>query len=177
METDNKQLELFAQTKGEGRNKKLSSSVLSSLWRYEKAMLLTISFIITCVVSFSLGVEKGKKATVLKIDSYIEIPQPSRMPEETEEQVSLAGEFKEELSKDRTQDSFSGYTIQVASYKTKKYAQKEAEQLKKKGYSALVLPKGRYIIVCVGNFSDKKAAQVLLPKLKNKYRTSYIRRL
>ena len=46
----------------------------------------------------------------------------------------------------------SGYTIQLASYKSKSFAQKEAELLKKKGFVPLVIPKGSYTILCVGKF-------------------------
>ncbi|MFH1127974.1 MAG: SPOR domain-containing protein, partial [Candidatus Omnitrophota bacterium] len=69
------------------------------------------------------------------------------------------------------------YTIQVASYQTKKGAQKEAEIIKKKGLSVSVLSKGAYSILCVGNFKDKQKAKLVLVELKKRYRDCFIRRL
>jgi hypothetical protein len=65
----------------------------------------------------------------------------------------------------------------VASYQSKTHAQKEAEALRKKGVTPLVLSKGDYIIVCVGNFSNRDAAKSLLLDLRKRYQDCYIRRL
>ena len=50
-------------------------------------------------------------------------------------------------------------------------------ELKKKGLSTLVLPKGRFIVLCVGRFSDKQTAQPVLTELKKQYRDCFIRRI
>ncbi len=72
------------------------------------------------------------------------------------------------------------YTVQVASFKTDEYAQKEAAALKEKGYDILVMPKGQHTIVCVGRFSDQKEAERFSDgfKRKNKeYQDCLVRRL
>lgn len=156
------QLELFTQTgrcrfsqpKEEGRNR-----FLSELWRYEKTLLIIIGFIITAVSSYSLGVEKGKRSAILKNNS--DTAQPA-----TKKEIQLQIPVQ-------TQN----YTIQLATYQTSTYAQKEAEKLRKRGLLPLVLSKGSYQVLCVGNFSNLNAAASLLSELKKQYRDCFIRRL
>jgi len=69
------------------------------------------------------------------------------------------------------------YTIQVASFQKDKYAQKEAKNLKKKGYDIFVIPKGKHSIVCVGKFSERREAQAFSSKLRKKYKDCIIRSL
>ena len=69
------------------------------------------------------------------------------------------------------------YTIQVASFQSDKYAQKEAKRLKKKGYDIFVIPKGEYSIVCVGRFSQRREAKAFSSKLRKKYKDCIIRSL
>lgn len=68
-----------------------------------------------------------------------------------------------------------GYTIQVASYKSESLAQKEANGLKAQGMSSLVLNKGSYWIVCVGQYAKQDEAKKTLNKLKKRYKDSIIR--
>ncbi len=68
------------------------------------------------------------------------------------------------------------YTIQVASFKQKDLAIKEAQKLTSKGHKIFVIPKGSHSIVCIGNFGQKKEAEKILNKFKNKYGDSLVRR-
>jgi len=70
-----------------------------------------------------------------------------------------------------------GYTIQVASFKSDKYAQMEADTLKKKGYEIYVVPRGSHQTVCVGNFARREDAQAFSKRLKKKYNDCVIRSL
>ena len=70
-----------------------------------------------------------------------------------------------------------GFTIQVASYKSEKGAQREASVLKGKGYQVFMLPKGQHIALCVGSFQSKMDANVFGKKLKGKYQDFVVRRL
>ncbi len=70
------------------------------------------------------------------------------------------------------------YTLQVASYKGLKSAQREADKLKQKGYdNVYVVPKGTYTIVCVGSFQNKEDASGVKRQLNNRYQGSVVRRL
>ena len=77
----------------------------------------------------------------------------------------------------RPKEQIDNYTIQLASYQSRKYADRAAEKLKKRGLSPLILSKGEYIVLCVGNFSDKKTAYSLLAEFKKQYRDCFVRRL
>ncbi|MBF0388155.1 MAG: SPOR domain-containing protein [Candidatus Omnitrophica bacterium] len=78
---------------------------------------------------------------------------------------------------DAVKKASGGYTVQLASYKTEKSAQKEAQALLKKGFKAFVLPKGEHLVLCVGNFQKKEEASVYGKKLKNNYQDFVVRRL
>ncbi len=177
------QLELFSQNgnSGEIKTQQHNNAFLAFIWNYEKTLLIIIGFLITGVISFSLGVEKGKRLVNLQSNVRFDIAKPrikQIVPENkafvspVQQQITIK---KEEIQPQPAEKQ--GYTIQLASYKTKSYAQREAEALKKKGLSPLVLSKGSYIVLCVGKFSNKEAAQSLLSELKKRYQDCSIRRL
>jgi len=143
---------------------------------YEKAISIVIVFFIVSLISFSLGVEKGKRLTdVSKKEEILidraQLDKVQTQPKESVKSIPLPAEVSEEKK------DISKYTIQVASFKTKTYAQKEADRLKNKGLDALTMPKGKHIIVCIGNFSKKQEAEATLSQLKQMYHDCYIREL
>lgn len=185
------QLELFTQTgrcrfsqpKEEGRNR-----FLSELWRYEKALLIIIGFIITAVSSYSLGVEKGKRNAMLKNNSNLDIAVKKQVSGPSSHTKEIVIQDLPEITNTAQPSTpkkiqlqipiqTQNYTIQLATYQASTYAQKEAEKLKKRGLLPLVLPKGEYQVLCVGNFSNRNAAASLLSELKKQYRDCFIRRL
>lgn len=186
MEKENHyQLELFSQIDGQGSSKKqVSHAFLRYIWAYEKAILITIGLLATGLVSFSLGVEKGKRLMMLKTDSRLDIALMSKQkyqPQQpvksnTEGPINQNGESQLAI-KNELKEYIEKYTIQVASYRARPHAQEEAEALKKRGLSTFVLSKGKFSIVCVGNFPKQEAARPLLTQLKKRYRDCYIRRL
>jgi len=176
----NHQLELFSEAKDSSgiKSRAANNLFLAYIWNYEKTILIIISIVITGIISFSLGVERGKKISLSNNNSRFDValkiqhttPKPV-YPVRTENTPDATKETK--IIKEYIQV----YTIQLASYKTKVFADKEAEALKKKGLLPLVLSKGGYMVLCVGNFDDKKSAQPLLSELKRRYQGCYIRRL
>lgn len=154
------QLELFSQLSSSAETKKESLGNLPLSWirGYEKTILIVIAMLITGVVSFSLGVEKGKTAPKEKQEVVKKDPAPQEPPVIQREQQGA-------------------YTIQLASYKTKKHAEKEAEALQQKGHSPLILTKGGYVVLCVGSFSDKEKAGILLSQFDKRYKGCYVRKL
>ncbi len=137
---------------------------LSFIKVYEKVILIIITFFIASLISFSLGVEKGKRLagqTQLKKFEAKQILLTERLSED-----KLEG--KKDISK---------YTIQVATFKTEVYAQREVKRLEEKGVEASIVPRGDFVSVCVGNFSEKQEARVALKQLKKTYQDCFIRRL
>jgi len=190
------QLELFSQGRREEPRPGTQDLMPRYLWRYEKTLLIIICFIITSIVSFSLGVEKGKRQTSLKLNANLETA--SLKPAETQQKTdavvkatttrtktasSAATEAKTDSIKKESvnlpaQNIKPGnYTIQIASFKDRSRAEQEAERFKKKGLETIILSKGQYTIVCVGHFSNKESARSLLVDLKKSYNDCYLRRL
>ncbi len=186
------QLELFSHQPGHSEPRSaLAGSILRRIRIYEKAILLAIGFIITAVVAFSLGIEKGKGSAVLKSDVRSDITgkkqplaQSSRLnfiPRQ--EQATLERKPQAVISKPESTipqkpgEKPQNYTIQLASYKSASYAQKEAEALKKRGLGPVIVSKGKYTVLCVGNFSDKENARSLLLELEKQYHGCFIRRI
>lgn len=164
------QLELFS-GENQAAQQQMPNPLLNFIRTWEKTILLIIGLVITGIASFSLGVEKGKKAIQLKTNSHLDIALkgPKKQPIKNEE--------LQPVTKDELNEYPENYTIQVASFVNRKNAQKEADILKKKGLVSIVVSKGKFSIVCVGNFSKRQEAQVLLPSLKKQYRDCLIRRL
>lgn len=94
-------------------------------------------------------------------------------------QAQQNAEKRETIKEPASSGSPQNYTIQLASCRTKVSAQKEAELLRKSGFSPLILSKGSYIVVCVGNFSNQQAAKTLVSELKKRkrYQDCLVRRL
>lgn len=175
-EHDFTQLELFSQSKDQRPQERRNNPFFAFVWTYEKTILLVIALVAVGVVSFSLGVEKGKRMALLRSDSRFDTAsnKPGPLPAApagpkaaapSSGQAAVPGELS------------GSYTIQLASFNTRSYAQKEMDALKKKGYSALIMHKGKYVVLCVGSFPSKENAQALLSELKKSYKTCYVRRL
>jgi hypothetical protein len=176
------QLELFSYPKNKESQSKPSYSFFNYMRNYEKIILRIIIFIITAVVSFSLGVEKGKRMNVRQSNFHLDMALKLHPDKPTTQNISHQQPvIQKEETKDRAMpvrpEIIGNYTIQVASFATSTYAQKEAEKLKKKGLSPQVLSKGRFEVLYVGKFSDKESAKPVLTELKKIYRDCFIRRL
>lgn len=157
------QLELFSQIQKDYRQIKRqvrNNSFFSYIRTYERVIIIIIGFVITGIVSFSLGVEKGKKLVTTPSIKMQDTLGPKIQPITIEKK-----------------DSLQNYTVQVASFQNKLEAEKEAKELRKNGLLPLILSKGRYTVLYVGNFSNKDTAQSLLSQLKKRYRDCFIRRL
>ena len=169
----------------------------------ENLVISSIGILMAVVLSFSMGVEKGKKvvlsgSSIMPItiaapisSKPVTLPSPQISPS-NKIPDSLANPAKNALPEIARQDNKvektpvvnkddetppSGYTIQVASFKKDEFAQKEADLLKKKGYNIFIVPKGKYSIVCVGSFPNKGDAKVTLNRLQKTYKDPIVRRL
>jgi len=182
---DNDQLELFSSSKDTIHLKHQNDNpFLGYIKIYEKTILAIIGIVTVGIISFSLGVERGKKISMTRFDSRFDVVSRQQKPSVTsslEKSAISENRTKEAIkTEQKIQPKFlekQGYIIQLASYKNKSFADKEAELLKKKGVSALVMPKGSFSVLYVGNLTNKEIALSLLPELKKRYRDCYIRRL
>jgi hypothetical protein len=139
------QNELFTQELSSGKYQPRipNNPFFTRMRAYEKVLLSIMGLVLLSIISFSLGVEKGKRVALLS-------------------------------SKDAVKTS---YTIQVAAFKNRDLALRQAQLLSKRGLTPLVFAKGNYIILCVGKFSNQESAQPLLNQLQKAYAGCRIRRL
>lgn len=205
--THTSQLELFTESKSFSQKKATGSgaksSFFTSIWNYEKAVLSVIAVIATSIIAFCLGIEHGKRITLAKTNARFDISAKVKTPDaalistqsipkqpitvepaapleanKPQAAATVVVALLPEARQNSTVSLFTGsYTIQLASYKTKENAQKAARLLKKRGLAPVVLSKGSYTILCVGNFTNKNAAQSKITEFKKSYQSCYIRRL
>ena len=180
----NPQLELFGSIAGREVKKANPSgrTFFGYLHGHEKVILFSIAFVIVGAISFSLGVEKGKRLALLK-----SLPAFS---EEASKQAVLAPAIgatsdiliaRNVVSPQATAQAALGrFTVQLASYRSRVAAEKEVVLLKKKGFSTIVLTKGNYTVLCVGNFNNKEEARSFFltqVKKQTRFQEYLIRRL
>lgn len=164
----------------------------------ENGIVFCIIGLMAMVLVFSFGVERGKrlaktnemtekiKDAQLKNDAImvrsfdVENGTKTKSALDQKGQSSRVDEKREVLpiSDDIKKTLEENYTIQVASFKLKANAQKEATNLRGKiGKDIFVLPKGSYSIVCVGRFAERNEAKAYARELSNRYQDYLIRRL
>jgi cell division septation protein DedD len=165
----------------------------------ESVVILAIAIIILMVVSFSLGIEKGRRlvkgaaakrpalaaepvarglAAVAPAAAAEPEPAPAAAPVAEAPPARPDAEAPapaSETGPKKDVDNF--YTVQVASFRTEKYAREEAMKLKGQGYDTLVVEKGKHSIVCVGKYSVEEEAKVASRQLRKTYKDCLIRRM
>ena len=173
---------------------------------FDNIAVLAIALLMLMVLSFSLGVEKGKrlarlsqpmspsvKPTTVTTPSakgvepvHTQTPPVLTKPVNENHPVSVpvttvSTTVTTEKVVPIVQTALSTredfYTVQVASFKQEKYARQEAMSLKQKGYEIFVIPKGQHSIVCVGRFAKKNEAMVMSGKLRKYYKDCVVRNL
>jgi hypothetical protein len=194
------QLELFHKPgDDESSAQRLSMTFLGYIRMYERLVLMLIGLVITGVVCFCVGVEKGKRIALYQINSNLDIayrnrslpskleaPAPVKLPAAVSssaagvavrQPISVPLVDQQVIVAKKAAVTGGVYTIQIGSYEGKISAQQELAVLKKQGLLPVIKSSGKYTVLCVGNFPDQATAKSLLTQLKRKYRDCYIRRL
>ncbi|KPK96578.1 MAG: hypothetical protein AMJ95_13425 [Omnitrophica WOR_2 bacterium SM23_72] len=186
------QLEMFsAQSQSFSRKGDRHDNLFFNFVRsYEKAILVIIGMVAVSIISFGLGVEKGKRVTSVKFSPRLDMakkpalppvkvaPAEQPKPQVTGKPVALpegSAEVKEKSAPQFLEQQ--GYVIQLASYQQRNFADREAEELKKKGFSPIILKKGVFTVLYVGNFPSKESASAKLSELRERYTDCYIKKL
>lgn len=86
-------------------------------------------------------------------------------------------EAEPEKSIDKAASLDTIHTIQVASFKQKERADREAGTLIQKKLDAFVVKKGTHYIVCVGKYNERSQANGILKNLRKTYKDCLIRSL
>jgi hypothetical protein len=184
----NPQLDLFSETTRTTPEdtRRRTGSFIGYLFNYERIILIGIGLLIVGTISFSVGVEKGRRMAsqngdiAVKTEVQTSTRQSAALTQQQERIPAQTATTPLPIQTATTPTvTLVRYTIQLASYVTEGAAQKEAERLKRQGYSTLVLKKGKYTILCVGEFNSREQAQSFLNVFKKQkaYRDCFIRRL
>ena len=169
----NSQLELFSQgNDSQGSRPNESNPFLTRIWNYEKTILIILAILVTGIVAFSLGVEKGK-SIILEQARVLVMRAQGVQP--ASQMVAKKEEIARKLANPAAQQG--SFTIQIGSFKTKANALKESEFIKKQGLGTMLFSKNGYFILCAGNFSSKESAFGSLTELNKRYGNCQLRRL
>ena len=139
---------------------------------YEALIIILIGAVLVASVIFSLGVERGRSLN----SSDVELPAPIQpvVAEAPKPAPKAAEAPKAPAAVAAAPDK--PYTIQIASYKARDLADKEISKIKAMGYSADIVKKGDYFILCVGSFASKDAAKQTFTAMEKKYKSCIIRK-
>ncbi len=74
------------------------------------------------------------------------------------------------------QETGKPYTIQLATYKRRDWAETEAATLRRSGYVSLIVPNGDFFEVRVGQYANKEEAKKDLKFFASRYSGCYLRR-
>ena len=134
---------------------------------YENFIFIAIGFVMSCIIFFSLGVEKGRQDVNHK-----------EKPKKVETKVSVKKEIiiPEKIIFEK-KETTGDYIIQLAAFKKRESAKEEVDRLKKNGYKPGIRKSGSYYQLYIGGFNKRQAAEDLLGKLKGKYKDSYIKKI
>lgn len=175
------QLEMFPSGSRHSEHDEGRGCSLFSMRHYEKTIILVMTFLTVGVISFTLGVKSGKRNTLLMQQ------EPKTLPKDVkEEKIKSVPKQSETAYKEIVKSQGTGsevkkpsgaYTIQVATFRARKLAQREADELKKMGMQVMVLSKDEYSQLCVGRFINKDEATTTLKRLRNRYQDCFVRRL
>jgi len=142
---------------------------LSLSLSYEALIIILIGVVLMASIIFSLGVERGRSLNsndvelLAPIQPVVAVPAPAAS-------VTVQPKGNAAPVTDKP------YTIQVASYRTRDLAEKEISRIKATGYSADIIKKGDYFILCVGSFATKDASKQTLAAMEKRYKGCLIRK-
>jgi len=166
----------------------------------ERLVFTSIGVIMLLVVSFALGVERGKSVSSDQAERNVQaITQAAAQPRiSAVTQAQQAVKAKPvntaavAMPKDKiqppaaqkarpsaqlqvTDDKSKPYTIVAAAFSKEAFAVAEANRLKANGIEAFVYHGEPYYLACVGAFANKESAQKTLNKVKQIHRDAYVR--
>jgi cell division septation protein DedD len=169
----------------------------------EKLIFSGIFVILLFVISFSLGIERGKKIALRQIKNVSEgTNQPdssvnytpenqnetSNSPladgksatgnESDSQQVGIEIEPKKDIEEPtaKEEDLKEFYTLQAAAYSNLSRAQKEAKKVQDKGYKTTIDSSGKYHILLIGKYKTKAEADAIKTNFAKNYKGCYVRK-
>jgi len=139
----------------------------------ENLLLFSIGVILSLVIAFSLGVEKGRDiASTATKQTPVKQVAAFRSAVVEVSAAKQAPAINTEIQIDR-----QSYIIQAITYVKPELAMKEIKSLKNKGYQSYMAKSGKFYIVYVGLYCSEDEAQNRLKDLKQTYKDSFIKKV
>lgn len=152
--------------------------------RLDQAIGLTLVLLVIYVLTFSWGVEKGKRSSresqVIRsvsseasspetssavVASVAKTPSVAMIDDSVPMEVPITvAELPKPVAKVAKPDG--KYTIQHVTYITQSAADREIQKLAQRGYSSFVIPSGKHLQVCIAAFQSHQDASQSLRQLR-----------
>ncbi|MFH1799791.1 MAG: SPOR domain-containing protein [Candidatus Omnitrophota bacterium] len=151
--------------------------------RLDQTIGLTLVLLMIYVLSFSWGVEKGKKslegqgvrsvptevvspeASQTVVASVSKTPLPTMVDRSVPKEIPITvAELPKPVAKVVKPEG--KYTIQHVTYITQAAADREIQKLSQKGYHSFVIPSGKHLQVCIEGFQTHQDASKMLKQLR-----------
>ncbi len=164
---------------------------------YENFIFGAILLVMSTVVCFTLGIERGKRIGLEMTRAELQ-PAAGDNPEEASVQLT-AGSISEEAGSagqevaliaeeghssapvkpeiSSSQAKSQTYAIQLITYARQGYAKAELAKLKKNGFTPYIVRTGEYFVVYVGPYESYAEAQSILKEFKSQapYRSALLK--
>jgi len=192
MEKDNTQKELFEFQAPKKQPRKFGQlfqqADLAFSLNAEKLVFIAIGILMLLVISFALGVERGKAISEKATETRTALVQAT-IPAQAQRVQGQPAAAKVQLTATQAQAQPAAVKIQPAAVKAtaKSYmivaaafskeasATKEANRLMANGFESFVYQSKPYYLVCVGSFTNRDSAQKVLNKVRRLYRDAYVK--
>jgi cell division septation protein DedD len=141
----------------------------------ENAVIMAIGVLVLMIISFAIGVERGKNTVRIPVrpverEEIVSVRrvEPAEMVQAVPRPV-VAPEIVPE-------EPISAYIVQLASFRDEKHARNEVANLKKRNVNAWHSRKGSWYQVYAVGFQTKKAAMEAQRELEEIYVDCYVNR-
>lgn len=161
-----KQLYLFSHLKDNEKGGSRPKVILPQ----DTLILLGVIAILLFTISFSMGVERGKKVAFNAGEAREELESLTRSENTTIIRNENRNAETPSKAADRDGGDRNSYHVQVASFKKENSAHKEVERLESNGYPVVVMKKGDYVVIYVGGFENEREARSNFKDLKKRYK-------
>lgn len=161
----------------------LPERALSVSVAYDKLILFALGFIIVVLIIFVIGFKCGARSmlgrTTAPAAMAARVPAPIAAAQAVVNPPArplLPQAYAPGQQKAVKREAPKPYTIQVATYRSKEFAQEEVDKLRRKGFATNVVSSNSLYEVCAGEYSDMKEATLALNVLKKIYKDCVVRK-
>ncbi|MFH1776228.1 MAG: SPOR domain-containing protein [Candidatus Omnitrophota bacterium] len=181
-------------SKKQGLRNFIFSKKMELTIQYDSIVVLVISFLMINIVVYTLGVERGKRMSgipdyIADLKHIVENKKDKKnincnpTTEQKEDAINIKTTQPVEKKKIKTmpadsitvKQSDTCYSIQVATYLSDNYARTEELNWRKNGHKTFIIKKGKYYVLCIGDFISKNVASNELKNFKKRFKDCFIR--